>query len=696
MNLDYSLSKLPSIGPKTAQKLEKLGLFTLRDLLFYYPRRYLDFTSITKIKDIASGKLPEEPITISGSVIGVANKKTRRRGFTVTEGVVADETGSIKVVWFNQPYLEKMLKPNLNIILNGKVIYDRFANGFVMESPIRANHPAIVPVYNQTAGISSYLLAKMVQKAMVFLREVDEFLPQNILDEHSLFGIGEAIRNIHDPKNNHDLAQAQKRFAFDELFFISLRANIAKAMIVRSQASQITTDIERLKEVIENLPYELTGDQKKAVWQISKDLALGTPMNRLLNGDVGSGKTVVAVLAAWITKEAGFRTLVMAPTSILAVQHYETFKKLFDRKLSIGLWTSGRQETNKELGIKNKGENPNSKSDILSSDVIIGTQALIQKGVEIANVGLVVTDEQHRFGVKQRQSLQEIGRAAEYHPHFLSMTATPIPRTLHLALFGDLDLTLIKEKPANRKEIKTRYVEPINRQKAYDFIRAQIKAGRQAFVICPLIEESEARSQETEDRSLFEEDRKSVIQEYEKLKKIFPEFTVAMLHGKMKAKEKDEVMERFSQNQSQILVSTSVIEVGVDIPNASVAMIEDAERFGLSQLHQFRGRVGRGEHQSFCFLFSSSQSEKSIGRLRAMESTNDGFRLAEIDLETRGPGAIFGTEQSGMLDLKMASISDRELIEEASEAAKSIVTSIDNCPKLLNKLNQFEQNQHLE
>jgi len=304
----------------------------------------------------------------------------------------------------------------------------------------------------------------------------------------------------------------------------------------------------------------------------------------------------------------------------------------------------------------------------------------------------VVVDEQHRFGVKQRQKLLEIGNEDEFRPHFLSMTATPIPRTLHLALFGDLDLSLIKEKPANRKEIKTRFVESANRQKAYEFIRAHLKAGRQAFVICPLIEEKDDKKVD-----LFEEDRKSVLAEYERLKKdVFPEFEIAMLHGKMKAAEKEAIMADFVANKSKILVSTSVVEVGVDVPNATVMMIEDAERFGLAQIHQFRGRVGRGEHQSFCLLFSGSRSEKALQRLRALEATADGFKLAEIDLETRGPGAIFGTEQSGSLDLKMANLSDWELIDNASKAAKEIAPELNNFPLLKEKLEQFESSKHLE
>jgi RecG-like helicase len=457
----------------------------------------------------------------------------------------------------------------------------------------------------------------------------------------------------------------------------------------------------------------------------------------------------------------------MAPTSILAVQHYETFCKIFGGDVSIGLMTSDRKETNCQIA-KLLGDDIDGKSSNLSTsnatmrqfnncNIVVGTHALIQKGVEFDNIGLVVVDEQHRFGVKQRAALQKISnikcqisinnqvdtkiinspgshlwaqilrlaqdqagmteknnqsvvnsqminnqindqcemkndQCAEFRPHFLSMTATPIPRTLHLALFGDLELSIISEKPADRKEIKTRYVESHNREKAYEFIRAQINHGRQAFVICPLIQEKDDKKTD-----LFDEDRKSVIKEYEKLStEIFPELRILMLHGKMPAKDKDAVMSEFASGKADILVSTSVVEVGVDIPNATVMMIEDAERFGLSQMHQFRGRVGRAEHQSFCFLFSNSDSPKSLQRLNALEATSDGFKLAEIDLETRGPGAIFGTQQSGLLDLKMASLSDRVLIEHASSAAKEIVLQLDKYPLLKEKVLAFATNNHME
>ena len=781
MSLTTKIQYLPSVGPKTAAKLNKLGIETINDLFFYFPRRYEDYTSVVSIDELAreisansSYFAKGSVFTIRGTILGLANKKTRRRGFTVTEGVVTDETGSIKVVWFNQPYLVKMLKPGSEMILSGKVVYDRFSNSLVMESPTRANRPKIVPIYGETAGISSFFIAKLFQKIKADLAEIKEYLPSQFvggkrqiaaregvenskdhgpafpevepsaqsnsnssssymddndseipkqLSKLDLMPLTDAIANLHEPKNSEVLKAAQRRLGFDELFLISLRSNLTNMEMKKAEAKPILLEVDLLKKFIDSLPFALTSDQKKAVWQIVQDMARPVPMNRLLNGDVGSGKTIVAAIAAYLAVKAGFRVLLMCPTSILAVQHFETFKDIFEEmKISIGLITSDRVD-NYQLSVVTEPSKGNLKNTKLNRknlitencDITIGTQALIQKDVNFNNLGLVIVDEQHRFGVAQRAKLAEMTshqQSTSDHllsaqiPHFLSMTATPIPRTLQLALFGDLDVSLIKEKPANRKEIKTRLVEQFNRQKAYDFIRNQIRVGRQAFIICPLIEEKQGpeagNGEETDQKSttltfnLFDEEKKTVKKEYEKLQKIFPEFEIAMLHGKMKAAEKDVIMAKFAGGDSKILVSTSVVEVGVDVPNASVMMIEDADRFGLAQIHQFRGRVGRAEHQSFCFLFSNTQSEKALKRLRSLEKISDGFELAQVDLETRGPGAILGMEQSGLLDLKMASLSDQISIADAAAAAKAIAPELKKYPLLEAKISNFMVSKHME
>jgi len=797
MNLDSKIQYLKGVGPKMAAKLLRLGVETIEDLIFYYPRTYRDFTKISQISNLKSqnyGNL----ITIRGRISEINNKRTSRRRFTVTEAVVEDGTGSMKVVWFNQPFLTKMLPVGREIILNGKIGFNFVSREVVMESPERAFSPKIEAIYPETAGLTSRYISRLISNLKSQISKLPEWLPDTITQNsklkiqnsgsHSMAGLSnhptvkplnllalnEAILNIHFPKNAEMLERARKRIAFDELFLISLRAHLSKLEIKKNTAPVVNSGNNFLA-IARNLlqfTFELTKDQKKATEQILEDMAgknqklsvsagaspdgkiknqkyrshymsglnnTVEPMNRLLNGDVGSGKTVVAAIAALATVKAGYRVAVMCPTSILANQHYETFCKLFEKeKISIGLFMRESQISN----LKSQNDNSKLKSkvvkyQILTSDIVIGTQVLIQEGIELNNLGLVVVDEQHRFGVKQRSvllnqkskiknqnygerfALGSIRRSQntqyspqntqkEMRPHFLSMTATPIPRTPHLSLFGDLDISLIKEKPADRKEIKTRFVEAHNREKAYEFIRRHIQTGRQAFVICPLIEDNDENQKskiknqnfgEASSLGLFDIDRKTVKAEYEKLQKIYPEFKIGMLHGRMKAKEKDAVMAEFCKNKINILVSTSVVEVGVDVPNATIMVIEDAERFGLAQIHQFRGRVGRAEHQSFCFLFSSTASNKAIDRLKAVEATSDGFKLAEVDLKQRGPGAIFGTEQSGLLDLKMASFSDTELIDQASRAAKSIAESdpeLVNHPLLKEKVAEYLTNKHLE
>lgn len=681
LTLSDNIDKVFGIGVNLAKKLEKVGIKKVSDLFCYYPRRYEDYTDNTEISQIPSKVRNLEPFSISGVVLGMGNKRTKKRAFTVTEGVVADKTGSIKVVWFNQPYLAKVLKAGSSISLYGKAKYDFFNKGYVLESPTIIKKREIASIYPETLGIRSTYLRKLISNNKELIKEFRDFLPEEILADFELIPFCEAISNIHLPKDFESLKKAQKRLAFNELFLISLKAKLVKEEVELQRAPMMKFKAENLKSLILTLPYSLTVDQKKSLWAIIQDLEKNSPMNRLLNGDVGSGKTIVAALASYVAADNNFKVLFMCPTEILAFQHFETFKQVFkDRDISISLITSSRTEAN----IKNTKD----------CQIFIGTHALIQGKIDFEDVGLVIVDEQHRFGVKQRAALSKLTEKEDgERPHFLSMTATPIPRTLHLALFGDLDISVIKEKPVGRKVIVTKVVSEGERRKTYDFIRSQIKDGRQVFVVCPLIEEKGEES----DKTLFAEtERKSVKQEFEKLKVIFEGLKIEMLHGKMKPKEKEAVMTNFSKGNIDILVSTSVIEVGVDVPNATIMVIEDAERYGLAQIHQFRGRVGRGEHQSFCYLFSNSKTPKSLQRLSSLEEISDGFRLAEIDLEMRGPGAVFGTEQSGLLDLKMASFSDGELINTASKLASKVIANKAKYSEAIDYYCDIYVNKHLE
>lgn len=712
--LETKIQFLKGIGPKLAEKMHKLGIETIRDLIFYWPRTYLDYTNISSISQINS---ISQIITIQARIIGISNKLTSRQRMKVMEAMAEDGSGTVKLIWFNQPFLAKLIRPGSEWIFRGKIDYDSFNQTLVMESPTRVKKPCIIPVYPTTAGLSSAYIARLIESLKLKVKSLDDFLPEEIIKEYELVSLYEAITKIHTPVDFKAIDEARKRLAFDELFLIALRSRLAKDKLKQENAPTIKIDNKIIGEFVDKLPYELTGDQKKAVNDILSDIK-GTvpmwgqstatkPMNRLLNGDVGSGKTVVAAIAAFTVANSGYKVLLMVPTEVLASQHFETFSKLFtDYDISVGLLTSNIKKVSKSWSGAdqpsagtNKQVSKTAKTDPSQANIIIGTHALLQKNVNLENVGLVIVDEQHRFGVKQRALLKE-KTDSQIKPHFLSMTATPIPRTLHLALFGDLDISVISEKPKNRKEIKTRFVEPQNRLKAYDFIRAHVKSGRQIFVICPLIEEKEGDELGITNYELWDQEKKSVMKEYNRLNgEVFPEYRVAMLHGKMKSKEKEEILSDFYHKKYDILVSTSVIEVGIDVPNATIMMIEDAEHFGLAQIHQFRGRVGRGEHQSFCFLFSNSNSQNALVRLHSLENVSDGFKLAEIDLEMRGPGDVFGTMQSGQLELKMAAFSDKMLIEDASKAASELVKTdahLDSYPTIRGKLAEFEASKHME
>ncbi|KKQ17927.1 MAG: ATP-dependent DNA helicase RecG [Berkelbacteria bacterium GW2011_GWA1_36_9] len=671
MKLNTPVQYLTGVGPKMAEKLKRLGIETVRDLLFYYPWRYDDFSNPRKISSLRIG----EDVIIKAKIVEIKISHTRQRWMTLIEAELSDETGKIKAIWFNQPYLLNILKPDDEWLFAGKVNWDFKSKAKSLAITQYEKEPVILPVYSKTAGLTSKYLRKLIKS--ILSTSIEEYLPREILEQEKLVGLNEAIGKIHFPKNSTDIELAKKRLGFDELFLIALKMLQNKKELSKSPTIVLAFDEKILKKFVKNLPFKLTNGQRKVAWEIIQDLGKTRPMNRLLEGDVGSGKTVVAAMAVLVASKNKYQSVWLAPTEILANQHFENVSELLaPYKIKVGLMTAANKNANLE-----------------KDDLIIGTHALLQKDVEIPNLALIIVDEQHRFGVKQRAHL----RKGKLIPHLLSMTATPIPRTLALSLYGDLDLSIIDELPPGRKKVITKVVAFENRQKAYDFIGNEIKKGRQAFVICPLIEKGDSPLA-GDCPQLFDADRKSVISEYEKLSKnIFPKFKIGLLHGKMKAKEKEETMKKFHNGKLDILVSTAVVEVGIDVKNATVMMIESAERFGLAQLHQFRGRVGRAEHQSYCFLFSDQLSEITKKRLQAMVSCNNGFELAEIDLQLRGPGELVGIRQSGLPDLKMASLSDTILISKVRQVAEKVIEKgLENYPNLIKKLEESKIERHFE
>lgn len=614
--------------------------------------------------------------------------------------LVDDFGGEIKAIWFNQPFLIKVLKPSQEFFFIGKINWDfkgkRKTLTVTQYEPI-SDGPMILPVYSETEGITSNYLRKLIKLILTYNPTpgvgsvwLEEYLPEEIIKQENLIGLDEAIRKIHFPQNSVDIEVAKKRLSFDELFLIILRMLQIKNELIKNSAIALKFKHEILKKFVKSLPFKLTDAQRKAAWEIIKDLSRSIPMNRLLEGDVGSGKTVVAAMAVLVMAKNNYQSVWLAPTEILANQHYQNVSKLLSpQKIKTGLLTADTHKANLE-----------------NDDLIIGTHALLQKNIHIPNLALIIIDEQHRFGVKQRAHLRqtnpiyEMGsNRLEAIPHLLSMTATPIPRTLALSLYGDLDVSVIDELPPDRKKIITKIISPQNRKQAYDFIRNQIKNGRQAFVICPLIEKQNENMQFKDTQGdLFQLDRKCVIDEHKKLsEKIFPEFNIGLLHGRLKMREKEKVMKNFYRGKLDILVSTAVVEVGVDVPNATVMMIEGAERFGLAQLHQFRGRVGRSKYQSYCLLFSENYSETNEKRLGAMTVCGNGFELAEIDLKMRGPGELAGIRQSGLPDLKMSSLSDIMLINKVRAVAEKIIQrGLEKYPKIISRLKEFDTQRHLE
>ncbi len=653
--LSAPLTTLPGVGPKTAKTLEKLDLHTLGDMLYHFPRRYDDYSHLKTINRLWYG----EEVTVIGMVDKISTRPIQNGKTKLIEAQISDGTGSLRVTWFNQIWIPNRVQPGRMVVLSGKI--DQYLGTLVMSNPdwelleqknLHTNR--IVPVYPLTAGITSKWLRRTIHSVVTHLApRVADPLPQPVLDSTGLLPLNIALQQIHFPDSADMLEKAQNRLAFDEMFFLQLGVLQQKQAWEKLETQSIPTPDDWASRFSAGLPYSMTTAQEKALQDVVQDLASTTPMNRLLQGDVGSGKTTIAAAAISLTVEAGAQAALMAPTSILAEQHFRTLTKLLP---SIGI------EPNKIrllTGATPEKERAEIHAGLVdgSIQVLIGTHALIEEPVNFKQLSMVVIDEQHRFGVQQRALL----RAKGSNPNLLVMTATPIPRSLSLTIFGDLDLSIIDEMPPGRQEIQTRVLSPKERIRAYNFISAQVEEGHQAFIIYPLVEESEKI------------DTRAAVDEYKTLQEsIFPTLKLGLLHGRMKSDEKDSVMRAFREHEYHILVSTSVIEVGVDIPDATVMLIEGANHFGLAQLHQFRGRVGRGDAKSYCLMIPDSMDDVSNERLKALESTNDGFKLAELDLNQRGAGTFLGTRQSGFAELLMADLTDIHLIEKARREARSI------------------------
>lgn len=716
IKLETELVKIGGIGPKFTDKLTKLGIKTVRDLLWHFPFRYDDYSSMVKIADLKTN----QAATVRAVVKRVTTRRSWRRKMVIVEALVADETGGIKAIWFNQPFIAKVLVPGRRVNFAGKVAVSN--DELILQSPTyeilqnttETKHTAgLIPIYSETRGLTSKGIRFLIGALLKHLEPLKDFVPEVVYKNNELPDLWSAIKSIHFPKNLESAEKARERFAFADLFLIQLMNLQNRAKLSKEIAPPLRIDPKLVADFIAGLPFSLTEAQRRSIEEICDDLHKNQPMNRLLQGDVGSGKTVVAAVAALISADNNKQTAFMAPTEVLARQHYKTLCGIF-RKNSLGIGILTGSEARTFYG--DDSESKVTRAKLLEAlakgeiKIILGTHALIsdkdsKQPVAFDDLALAIVDEQHRFGVDQRAALvkKEKNPGQETTVHFLSMSATPIPRTLSLTLFGDLDLSLIDEMPKGRKEIITKIVLPINRRKAYDFIRQEIKSGRQAFVICPRIEASEKTEEEEATKDKRKDlwlDVKNVTEEFEKLsKQVFPDLRVAMLHGKMKGTEKGQIMADFSAGKTDILVSTSVIEVGVDIPNATIMMIEGADRFGLAQLYQFRGRVGRSDYQSYCMLFTDSESESVHTRLNALIQARNGFELAEKDLAIRGPGEFLGDKQTGIPDLAMRSLNNVVLIKMARASAEGVLKGghdLAGYPALRAELAKFQKQIHLE
>lgn len=664
------INEIKGVGEAVAAKLQTLGLNTKEDLIWNFPRKYEDYSQITPTTKLKPGQ-----VTIKARINQVKGRYVRR-GMHITEAVASDEVGSVRLVWFNQPYRANAIKSNQKYFISGnyELSRGRFAimnPGAELASNFQVNTARIIPIYRETKGLKSAVIRKIMVGLVDEIRQIDEGLPQSVIKEQELISRAEALLGIHFPTTIDDISHAKKRLAFEEVFTLVLTSLLNKQENMRARAPKIPFDENLAKQFVAKLPYKLTNAQRKVIWQIYKDLEKDIPANRLVEGDVGSGKTVVAAMASLMVLAQGRQVALMAPTEILARQHAATLTEMLE---SLGM----SDQIVVLLGSMKPAQKKNAHQSIKSgkAGLLIGTHALISEKVDIKNLGLAIIDEQHRFGVEQRK---ELLKKAGHVPHLISMTATPIPRSLALTVYGELDVSVIDEMPPGRRPPITEIITPSSKTRLYQKIDKELESGRQMFVVCPLISES--------DNLNF----LSAEEIYKELsKKVYKHRRVGLIHGKLKTAEKEAIMADFAEGKLDVLVSTTVIEVGVNVPNATIMLIEGAERFGLAQIHQLRGRIGRGEHQGYCYLLLSD-SKQPPQRLKALEHTTDGFRLAELDLELRGPGAIYGSTQHGELDLRLANITDTKFIAMARASAQKFLDSgekLDDYPWLKHEVHK--------
>jgi len=668
MDLNTPLEQALSTKREYIRALRDMNIHTIEDLLLYFPRTYEDLSESKTLLEVKDG----EKVSMRGMIYGIKNVPLRNRRTSLIKAMFYDSHGNgAEVVWFNQPFVKRTVPMETEVVVSGKIQFNY--GKYTLQNPrvelagdVQIHTAGMVPVYPQHEVITSKWLRDKIHPLLPYADKFEEILPPEIVAEENLMPKSEAIKEIHFPTSQKQLERARDRLAYEELFLLQLHAVQRKEEWKNSRSKdslirEVKMDVKFVKNFFSTLPFTLTGAQKVAIYEILSDFEKPFPMIRLLEGDVGSGKTVVAAIALLNAVIHGYQAVIMAPTEVLARQHINSISQFIDRyeacfphakAINIQLLIGSLKPKEKQL-IQDSINNG-------QVDIVIGTHALIQESVRFPRLGFVVIDEQHRFGVKQREVLMKQGS-----PHILSMTATPIPRTLAMVAYGDHDLSVLNEMPPGRKQIITKIVPPEHRDKVNLFIADKIRKGGQAYVICPLIDDSE------------ELEVKSVKAEYERLHTVFPDFRIGLLHGKLKSEEKESVMRRFKDGEIDILVSTSVIEVGVDVPNASVMLIEGSERFGLSQLHQFRGRVGRGTEQSYCFLCTSPDAQGSYIRLKAMVDYTDGFKLAEIDLKLRGPGEVYGVRQSGIPDLKIANLANGVLVVRVRKAAEHMIEKSD-------------------